>query len=501
MSFRMDQFHDMVRMNTPKMNPMMTNNCCHGNDVPVGLEIANAFLSIGGQVAMMALQAKAAEQNQNASTGNAAINTVMGEGQQALQNVMINSGKTVSYQQKIAEINARLENAGTVGARETAKTEFVSNYSSTNVDDIIKDIKYFSSTNKNLTAGLNRWNELNNTIAELTEKTKNRPTFKSSFFTVTAGGNFEQQVRSNESEYVTVSKDGEKTKLTAAFEHDLKQAQEADKKYEEYEKAQQDLKTAQNDLADLKKDLNDLYKIEDAEILEGENTLVTSSIDIDMINSPEDLSKLIEDNNKKIAELEAKEIKGTNGDITTVAGYTSKLNGLDAELKTANDDAAEVEKLNTQKTGLENKLKESEENLKTLKNSYDKLNTMLKALEACDVNYDNIKTTELDEAKGDLKKLRENNSFFTKMFSKEYKGQKTTVKEGISDKKEGVSVQKENAKATAEANAKAFNKDYGTPPTQALKNQIIAQMNLIENTIKQAGLEELAKKNGFEFST
>ena len=168
MSFRMDQFHNMVKMNTPMMNPMMTNNCCHGNDVPVGLEIANAFLSIGGQVAMMAMQAKVQGQNQTASNNNAAINKAMEGAQDALVQLPKNSAEYAKLQDQIDDLQAQIDAAENIGEAREAKK----NHEETFSEAIINGGTSLKTVTSNITQSQQDIGSLNTILGNLNKLQK-----------------------------------------------------------------------------------------------------------------------------------------------------------------------------------------------------------------------------------------------------------------------------------------------------------------------------------------
>lgn len=504
MSMRMNAFHDIVNSySKPGMgvNGMPPGGCPQTQGCSDGMMALNALLTIGGQFATAALQAKtgaAQEQNQQASHSNAAINKAMEGAQDALVQLPKNSAEYAKLQNQIDDLQAKLdaidkidENKGTLSALSN-NFEGVSTSGGKNLKAVIQDINWSKGAVGQLDKFLSSANQLQakQTMNEKIAEAEVKPTFSKYAGAFEYSGNDLGQaksfIESKRNEYKTLDKDGKENFLEAIYKQDLHAAELADKQYAEKI-------TAQNEVEKIKGQKEQLFKDATAVLThatkggtEGGSTITAK---IGEITSIDTLQNAINQINNHIQSIEAETVTGKDGKQMSVADYVKTATNLEDTVSTGVQNASNKDALKAEKEKLEKQLTDSvKPQLEKLSKSYNDLNAILGDIKKCeDAN------AEVKEAKADYKDIKradnKNRSFFQEVL-------------GLNKDKETRGYAKSaiaTEKAEASAAEKAFVDEYGARPTENFKKQVVEQMTFIKNTVKQAGLEELAKKLGFNF--
>ena len=525
MSMRMDAFNDIVNSYS-RQNGMLNgleargaSSTCQTSECSDTTQMIMAFLNIGGQVAMAAAQAKVQGQNQAASNNNAAINNAMKDAQDALIKLPAESAEYTKLKNEIAEIDKQLKSLENLDSKKTEQQNMNTTFANakvggTTLSMVTKNIASCTSTSSDLKGFLSQLGTLNSSYAKNKEIATRQEVakFSSCIGDITFPSNefnkenaFTEHINSKyPNEYK--KKDGDKeVVLESLYKADLAKAKEYDKTLSEKIKADKEYKEIGGENGNGGK-FAELWNNVNAKI-NGLDNSVKSALGLDGGNIRTDvqlkdiISKL--DNHAKtlgeqsITDANGQPIKDKDGKPVTVDNYLKNKAELESQIadgeaagQVKEGDKTGKEALEAKKAALEKQLTDkAKPQLEKLSKAYNELKTMIAAID----NY-NKEKGEISTAKQGYKDVKnaEGRNFFQKCLGL---GKTDAMKQDRALAKGEIAREKQEA-SQVEQN---FIATYNAKPTAALRGQADGQMKVIQNTVKQAGLAEFAKKLGFNF--
>lgn len=504
MSMRMNAFHDIV--NSYSKPGMGINGNAPGvckNDGPSDAALAiGALANIGMTVATMALQAKAETQNQQASNSNAAINNAMKDAQDALVQLPKNSADYAKLQGEIAEIDKQLKALDSLNENKKTQSFLKDGFSNAKVQDMslakaIETISAGTSSVGNLRTALASAEQLQQkqTLAEAdAEKSYPTPSFSqySTGFPGYAeeGGGAQAQtfIKKNEEKYYETDEKGVKTFLERTFASDMKKAQDADAEFSKINEAKKQAaayaEQKEKTCADALNGLPDNLK-----------SVLTNS----GMNTIDALKSAISEIDKFVNDLKNENVTSNDGTQTMSVGeYMTKKDDVDKQValasKAENNGGAKA--LEEQKAAKQSEIdSKAQPELQKLATAYDNLEAILSDIQRCKTENDQIQSAKDEYKLVKSKEKGENGkklSGFQKFFG-------VGVTDQMRETRQSLKAEIAREKSEAKAEEQSFISKYGTPPSASFENQVITQMKSIQTAVKQAGLEDSAKRLKLDF--